>query len=239
MLIFKRHYLKMEYLEVFEKNKHSQKVYVYLCNCGNIGLTTNTNNRIIKTCGKCHIHGFIGQKFKDLEIIDTLKVGKPKGIVKQIAVCKCGNLKLFPMNFHNNNYKNPATRCWGTKFDIPKYGKYFMGKLYGAISRCHQSLKTKDRESYQGRGIEVCERWKVPHGIGRLNYFIDMYENYILARKKHGSKIDIGRIDHDKGYSKANCIFQSRRENAQEIQKRKSFIFRAYQQGKLQWVKQK
>lgn len=70
---------------------------------------------------------------------------------------------------------------------------------YKMISRCHNE-KDPDYSYYGGRGIKVCLRWRK----SILNFIEDMGE-----RK---TDLTLDRINNNKGYSKSNCRWATRKE---------------------------
>lgn len=74
---------------------------------------------------------------------------------------------------------------------------------HSMINRCEQP-KTKQFDSYGGRGITVCNRWSIRGGEGFRNFVSDMGE------RPEGYTLD--RINNDLGYSPENCKWSSRSE---------------------------
>ena len=78
-------------------------------------------------------------------------------------------------------------------------------KLYGIWKAMRKRVNNKNTtcyKNYGGRGIEVCERWKL-----YTNFHEDMSISY-----RAGLTLD--RIDNEKGYSKENCKWATRMEQS-------------------------
>jgi hypothetical protein len=89
------------------------------------------------------------------------------------------------------------------------YGKqYEMEKRvwHGMRARCHNP-KNQAYERYGGRGIFMCDEW--------LDNFDRFYED--MGPKPEG--MDLDRIDNEKGYSKQNCQWISRKENTRNTRR--------------------
>jgi hypothetical protein len=80
------------------------------------------------------------------------------------------------------------------------------------IQRC-ENPKIRSFHNYGGRGITVCERWKVFE-----NFYADMGDRPSPA-------YSIDRLDNDKGYSPDNCRWATARE--QMLNTRRSIAKRA------------
>jgi hypothetical protein len=80
--------------------------------------------------------------------------------------------------------------------------KYEMEKRvwHGMRARCHNP-KNQAYPRYGGRGIFMCDEWR--------DNFDCFYED--MGPKPHG--FDLDRIDNNKGYSKENCQWVTRKEN--------------------------
>jgi hypothetical protein len=79
----------------------------------------------------------------------------------------------------------------------PEY-KTYEGMLQRCYNESHQSY-----HHYGGRGIDVCERWKAS------------FENFLEDMGfKPGKSYSLDRINNDLGYSKDNCRWATRKEQA-------------------------
>ena len=84
------------------------------------------------------------------------------------------------------------------------YGRTRLYRIWeNMISRCYRPSKGKTYQRYGGRGIRVCEEWRVS---------FEAFRNWAIA---HGYEeyLELDRIDKDKDYEPANCRFVSHREN--------------------------
>lgn len=72
----------------------------------------------------------------------------------------------------------------------------------GMIQRCNNPHNDRF-DDYGGRGIKLCERW-------------ERFENFFEDMGEAPSGLSIHRIHNDLGYSKANCKWATRKEQARK-----------------------
>jgi hypothetical protein len=73
-------------------------------------------------------------------------------------------------------------------------------------TRC-ENKKVENYKNYGGRGIK--NLWK---SFG--DFKEDMLDSYVEAFSKHGSKVQIDRIDNNGNYCKENCHWVTNKENS-------------------------
>lgn len=71
----------------------------------------------------------------------------------------------------------------------------------GMIQRCHNK-NCKDYKNWGGRGIKVCAEWRT-----FANFYRDMGDV-----PDNGVKMSLGRINNNQGYHKANCRWETWKE---------------------------
>lgn len=93
------------------------------------------------------------------------------------------------------------------------------------MARCH-NVDCKEYKWYGARGITVCSRWQ-----SRENFWKDMDEGYMPG-------LTLDRIDNNKGYSKDNCRWATRKEQALNRRSNRIIEFRGTTMTIYQWAKQ-
>lgn len=120
-----------------------------------------------------------------------------------LCVCDCGTERMVQLK---NLLSGDSTSCGCYQLEVcTKHGKLKTReyKVWSQMKdRCFNS-KNKKFSFYGGRGITVCDEW-----IDFKNFFKDMGES-------NGLSLD--RIDNNKGYSKENCRWTTKKEQARNM----------------------
>jgi hypothetical protein len=101
-------------------------------------------------------------------------------------------------------------------------------KTYNAWRNMVQRVTNANRPDYNcygGRGVTVCQRW-----LSFLNFIEDMGE------KPEGLSID--RIDNSEGYSKENCRWATKREQAENTRRTRRITFNGKTMCLKAWAKE-
>ena len=143
-----------------------------------------------------------GQKFNHLLVIKRSQSINPNcKLTYYECLCDCGNICIiYGCNLTKSKSKTCGIKGCEYYFELCgnrlTHGKSKSDEhsIYSKmISRCYNQ-KNSDYPSYGGRGISVCDSWR----LSFMNFFNDMG---IRPSKSHS----IDRIDNQKGYSLDNC----------------------------------
>jgi hypothetical protein len=135
-----------------------------------------------------------------------------------LCKCECGSIKEMPMsNFYGcnscgclseNRIKASTTHGLSPKND--KYRRNWYDRWRGMIKRCYDP-KMHAYPNYGGRGIQVCDRWREPNGVGCKNYIEDIH-NILGPQPSPIHSLD--RIDNDGNYEISNLRWATLSEQA-------------------------
>ena len=90
------------------------------------------------------------------------------------------------------------------------------------LGRC----KNKEHQSYKnygGRGITVCHRW-------------NDFRNFLADMGEHSNGLSIDRIDNNKGYSKENCRWATKKEQANNCRRNKRIVIHGFVFSSSSWA---
>lgn len=159
----------------------------------------------------------IGQKFFRLTV---LKLQYVKNHIRYyLCKCECGNL----VTVEEGHLKDASTKscgCW--RNEIRKTcdnmtGTRFHNIWRSMIQRCRDE-HCKIYKYYGGRGIKVCDSWKI-----FINFKKDMYASYLQHSQIFSEKeTTIDRIDNNKNYCKENCRWVTK---AEQQKNKRNIIF--------------
>lgn len=131
------------------------------------------------------------------------------------------------VRFHGAARKAAGVRAWNlgsggydrALFQTPIYRVWFNMK-----TRC-SNRRITDYHRYGGRGISVCEKWQRFAG-----FFEDMGPTY-------QDGLTIERIDNDAGYTRENCRWATKREQANNRRSNRWFTIDGETKTLEQWIR--
>lgn len=157
------------------------------------------------------------KKFDRLTVISFNRTKNRK--IMWNCVCDCGNESVV-LGTSLRIGKTRSCGCLSVEKVIERSTSHGMCKCkeyeswVGIKKRC-TNKNSKDYKNYGGRGIKICERW--------LNSFENFYED---MGKKPTNKHSLDRIDNNKGYSKDNCRWATRKQQNRNTRMNVFYEFR-------------
>lgn len=189
------------------------------CDCGNVRtvLYGNLRSGKSKSCGclRAEKSREIGMgNSKDIagirfgRLIAIKRSDNKDGHTRWLCGCDCGN-QITARTDYLLNGSTKSCGCLASECTPPNQTVHGMSrsKLYKVWMAMRQRCgnpRDKNYHRYGGRGIVVCDEWQ--------NSF-EAFRDWALNHGYISGKVDLDRIDNDKGYSPDNCRFVSHQIN--------------------------
>ncbi len=152
----------------------------------------------------------IGYKHNRLTIISEIGRGNNKVFTVQ---CECGTIKdIKRLTITNTKScgclrREESTRRGHASRTNPERRRWY-DRWREMIKRCYNP-KSKPYKNYGGRGITVCERWRIPDGIGSQNYYEDIHT---ILGPQPSPEHSLDRINNDGPYEINNLRWATNSE---------------------------
>lgn len=153
-----------------------------------------------------------GKKFNNLTVVNIIDTGV-SSYVYYNCICDCGNYKeVRAGNLRSGQVKSCGCllrKCLIDRNKTHGLTGHPLHNLWFKIKERCENPKCSNYHNYGGRGITICERWKV---------FKNFYDDMILGYKKG---LEIDRINNNGNYEFSNCRWVSHMVNTQNTRKTK------------------
>jgi len=206
------------------------------CECGTVKdiLTINFKHGTTRSCGCVNSPSLVGQRFRNLTVVERVYPNTPTGKSRWACRCDCGG----SITVAAGHLKSGHTSSCGCLLHIPKFkhghARSVSGKKEsseyrswcGMLQRTLSSPEgTEEYNNYRGRGITVCERWKV-------------FENFLEDMgPKPTLKHTIERVDNNKGYCAKNCKWATMKEQAQNTRRNVYLTYKGETKCVSEWTR--
>lgn len=184
-----------------QKSKPGKVYWICRCDCGNVFSIRQDGFKKQRSCGCIRINSLvIGKTYGRLTVLELNHDFKTRNCgANYKCQCSCGNIKnVFFVHLNNGSTKSCGCLARETaQKQMTTHGKS-KTRLFriwqGIKSRCF-NMSVKDYYRYGGRGITVCEDWRIDF----KNFYSWSIEN------GYSESLSLDRINNNNNYSPNNC----------------------------------
>lgn len=159
----------------------------------------------------------IGQRFWEFTVLKDAG-NTPSGKSRWLVRCSCGREKILPATYFRKT-NNPVKSCGCKRYQLIREGNSTHGMSYHPAYAVYRSMVDRCRlnthaawKNYGGRGIRVDSKWD-----SFERFWGDMGPTYRAG-------LTLERLDNSKGYSRENCAWKSRTDQARNTRRNRRVL---------------
>ena len=169
-----------------------------------------------------------GRVFHRLTALQRAPNAPNAGQARWLCQCECGT-EIIVFGFNLVHDKQKSCGCYQVDHPARLRHGYSKTRAHSTWTAIHQRCNNPSNKYYAyygGRGITVCPEW-------------DTFEQFLADMGEAPEGLTLDRRDNDKGYSKDNCRWATKKQQVRNRRVSNPYTFQGKTQGLADWADEK